>query len=64
MLGWALPVAVFADVLENVATWLTLTAWHMDRPLLAGLAGACMTLFSVAKFVGLAGTVALIAGQF
>ncbi len=64
LLGWALPLAVFSDVLENLASWLTLTAWQMDRHLLAGVAGAFMTLFSVAKFVGLAGTVALIVGQF
>ena len=63
LLGWALPLAVFSDVLEDLASWLALTAWHMNRPLLAGLAAMCMTLLTVAKFVGLAGTAALIFGR-
>jgi hypothetical protein len=62
LLGWALPVAVFADVLEDLATWLALTAWHLERPYLAMFAGLCMTLLTVAKIVGLVGSLTLALG--
>lgn len=63
LLGWALPLAVFADLAEDLLSWIALTAWHLDRPYLAGTAGLFMTVCAVLKIVGLAGTLVLAAGR-
>lgn len=59
-LGWALPLMVFADVGENLFTWLAITLTHSGYFLLAVLAGALMTLLALLKWVGLLGVVGLI----
>jgi uncharacterized protein (DUF2235 family) len=61
-LGMSLPLAVGADLLENLLTWAVL-AWF-PRRLLPGaelLVGGAMSLAAIAKWVGLAGCTALIA---
>lgn len=59
-LGWALPVAVFADVAENVVSWFVITFiganWEGTSWALAWVMTACAT----AKFIGLIGVVALL----
>lgn len=59
-LGWALPVAVCSDLLENFATWLVV--WFMTRGngVWAAVVACPMSLFSVAKWVGLLGVALLI----
>jgi hypothetical protein len=62
ILGWALPLMVFADVAENVFTWLTLTLgqnewWWLTWPSRLGMA-----LGAAAKIVGQAGVLLLIVG--
>ncbi len=59
-LGWALPVAVFADVGENIVSWFVITFiaanWEGTSLVLAAL----MTLLATAKFVGLIGVAVLL----
>lgn len=62
LLGWALPVMVIADVVENLATWFVLTLGQQELWLLAGIARIVMALAVLAKYVGLAGVLALILG--
>ncbi|HSC00037.1 MAG TPA: hypothetical protein VLE45_08985, partial [Burkholderiaceae bacterium] len=62
LLGWALPVMVFADVAENVFTWLTLTSGHNGVWWLAWLGRLGMALGAAAKIAGLAGVLVLIVG--
>lgn len=57
VLGWALPLTVFADLAENVMTWATLTLSLNDVPVLALGTAVAMTLLSLAKWVGLIGVV-------
>lgn len=59
-LGWALPLMVFADVGENLFTWLTITLTHSEYFVVAALTGALMSLLAVLKWVGLAGVVWLV----
>jgi len=59
-LGWALPLAVFADLAEDAATWFVVTLAVNDFEVLARLASLPMAVFAAAKFVGLAGTAVLI----
>jgi hypothetical protein len=62
VLGMSLPLAVSADLLENLLTWAVL-AWFPSR-LLPGaelLVAGAMSLATLAKWVGLAGCIALIA---
>jgi hypothetical protein len=59
-LGWALPLAVGADLGEDLFTWLTLTLFGMGAPGLAWLCSVPMALCALAKWAGLAGTLALI----
>lgn len=59
-LGWALPMTVGCDVLENVLTWATLTLWHSSLSGLATLTAAAMTVASAAKLIGLGGVLILI----
>jgi hypothetical protein len=61
VLGWALPVMVLADLGENLCTWLALTLGSHDVQSLAWLAHLAAAGLSVAKFAGLAGTLALVA---
>jgi len=58
-LGWALPLAAFSDIGENVATWSVVTLLENQLPLLAMLAAVVMSAGAVLKFVGLAGTLVL-----
>lgn len=60
-LGWALPLAVAGDLGENGFTWLTLSLLQIDATWLAWLASLPMALCALAKWAGLAGTLALIA---
>lgn len=60
-LGWALPLAVGADLGENLASFLVLTLGGIDATLLAFVASVAMAVCAAAKWLGLAGTLALIA---
>lgn len=59
-LGWALPIAVFGDILENVATWAAITCIHLEWRAVAILAGVLMSIFTAAKLAGMIGTVCVI----
>ena len=61
-LGWALPLAVFADLGENLFTWLTLTLGETELWLLAGLTRPAMAACALLKFAGLAGALWLALG--
>jgi uncharacterized protein (DUF2235 family) len=54
-LGWALPVAVFSDIAENIATWSVVTLVDNQLHLLAVLAAVLMSAAALLKFLGLAG---------
>lgn len=54
-LGWALPLAVLADLAENAATWATLTLVHEGVGTLAVLAAVAMSVLSALKWAGLLG---------
>lgn len=63
-LGWALPLAVFADLLENLATWFTI--WAIGEPLFVLKLLGCVlamvaALASLAKWAGLLGVALLVA---
>lgn len=60
LLGWALPLAVFSDVGENIATWITITLARNDMLVVSMLAGLVMTALAVAKIVGWLATLYLI----
>jgi uncharacterized protein (DUF2235 family) len=64
-LGWSLTALVFADVGENILTWFAITLGLNQVVTLATLLHLAAAVCSVVKFVGLAGTVALVvAGVF
>jgi hypothetical protein len=58
-LGWALPLAVFTDIAENIATWSVVTLLDRQLPLLATLAALVMSTAALLKFAGLAGVLVL-----
>ena len=58
-LGWALPLAVFSDIAEDIATWTVVTLVDNQLILLATLAGVVMAVAALLKFVGLAGVLVL-----
>lgn len=60
-LGWALPLAVGADLGEDLFSWLTLTLASVDLTWLAWVCSVPMALCALAKWAGLAGTLTLIA---
>ncbi|MES2584468.1 MAG: DUF2235 domain-containing protein [Pseudomonadota bacterium] len=60
LLGWALPLAVFSDLLEDFATWLTIHCATTDHLGWAFLWGCWMSIFSIGKFAGLLGVLLLI----
>lgn len=63
LLGWSLPVAVAADLLENAFGWWALTATLQDLAAIQfiGLAlGLLAAVCSVVKLLGLAGVAALL----
>jgi hypothetical protein len=58
-LGWALTLMVFADLLENLFTFLAVTVARSAYPDLAPVLGAAMTVCSVLKIIGLLGVLVL-----
>lgn len=61
-LGWALPLAVACDVLENIFTWSTLTLWHSPVQWAAAVTAVAMSVAASAKLIGLGGVFILIVG--
>jgi uncharacterized protein (DUF2235 family) len=61
MLGWALPVAVCGDLLENLASGLVIWCAAQGNGIWAAVFACSMTLFFVVKCMGLLGAVLLIA---
>lgn len=59
-LGWALPVAVSSDLLENLASGLANWCAAQSSVIWAVVFASLMTLFSLAKWVGLLGVLWLI----
>lgn len=60
VLGWALPLAVGADVAENLVTGVVLVSLKLGWGSLALAMQWVLPLLSLAKFTGLAGTGALV----
>jgi hypothetical protein len=63
LLGWALPLAVLADLAENLATWVTITLGHNELWLLAFFGRLAMLACALAKLIGLAGVAVLLLGR-
>jgi uncharacterized protein (DUF2235 family) len=63
-LGWALPMAVGCDLLENLFTWATLALWSSPLSGLASLTAGAMAIAAAGKLIGLFGTAVLIVGGF
>jgi uncharacterized protein (DUF2235 family) len=63
VLGWALPVTVFADIAEDVVGWITITFGYNELWLAAFVGRAAMLLCSSAKIAGLLGVALLVLGQ-
>lgn len=61
-LGWALPMALGCDLLENAFTWATLWLWASPMNMLAVVTAVAMTVAAAAKLIGLAGVAILIVG--
>jgi hypothetical protein len=59
ILGWAVPLLVFSDLLENLATLLVLWALSQGNMAWAGIAGLAMSALSLAKLSGLVGVIVL-----
>ena len=59
-LGWALPVAVFADVGENVVSWFVITFIGANWAWTSLVLAVVMTVLASAKFVGLLGVLVLL----
>lgn len=59
-LGWALPLAIFPDVLENLLLWVAWGLAAQDLPRLAWMAHGLTGLMALLKFVGLAGVMVLV----
>jgi hypothetical protein len=64
LLGRALPALVFADIAEDVLTFLTLWAAPEWGRRLSLVLGAAMSLASLVKWVGLAGVATLLLWSF
>ena len=60
ILGWALPLAVISDLLEDMATWLTIYSTTTDHMGWAFLWGCGMSIFALGKYSGLLGVLLLI----
>jgi hypothetical protein len=58
VLGAALPSLIVADIAEDAASWLVIASSGGD-PLLAPVFGLVMSVAALAKYVALAGVVAL-----
>lgn len=63
VLGWALPLAVFADLGENLASWATISLGHAELWLLASVGRAAILICTLGKLTGLLGVAALVLGQ-
>jgi hypothetical protein len=63
LLGWALPLAVFGDSGEDLASWVTITLGHNGLWLLAFLGRAAILVCALLKLAGLLGVVVLVLGQ-
>ncbi|MBV8035667.1 DUF2235 domain-containing protein [Roseateles sp.] len=61
--GWALPMAVGADLLEDLLSWLALLAVRADSWIASPL-GLLLAAASLVKWVGLLGVAALILTSF
>jgi uncharacterized protein (DUF2235 family) len=59
-LGWALPLAIFPDVLENLLLWLAWALAAQDLPRLGWIAHGLTGVMALLKFVGLAGVMVLV----
>lgn len=60
-LGWAVPVAVCSDLLENLTSLLVVWCQSRGNGVWAAVLACPMTLFSLAKWAGLFGVLLLIA---
>ncbi len=59
-LGWALPLAVFSDIAENLFTWWVIESISANWSWQSYVFAVFMTLFALAKFVGLLGVLLLL----
>ena len=59
-LGWALPLAVFSDVAENVMTWVVIQCISANWQLLGKLSAVAMSAFTAGNLIGLLGVLALL----
>lgn len=60
VLGWALPLAIFPDVFENLTLWLAWWLAAQDLPRLAWFAHGLTGVLAGLKCLGLLGVIALI----
>lgn len=63
-LGWALPVMVAADVLENLLTITAISLHLYSESAVTVIFGTAMSVASLGKWLGLAGVVALLLPSF
>ena len=63
-LGWSLTLAVFADLGEDLFSVLTLGVLSFGHDWMATLPAALMSICSIGKWAGVAGTLLLIASGF
>lgn len=59
-LGWALPVAVFSDVLENLSTLLVISCYALGWEIVGAMFAVPMSLFAISKIIGIVGVFVLI----
>ncbi len=59
-LGWALPLAVFSDAGENLATWLVIECINANWSWTSHVLAVFMSVLAAAKFVGLLGVLLLL----
>ena len=59
-LGWALPLAVFSDVAENVMTLVVIQCISANWQLLGKLSAVAMSVFTASNLIGLLGVLVLL----